>query len=275
MKELIYTDYLTGGGRIALDFKFYPDSMPLVTEASEPWGAVLLRPKNLASFVAGMFWIDAVAERYGVPPEELILPFIPGARQDRLNTSGDMLFTAKSVARMINDRTIPKVTVLDPHSEVSSGLIDRCHIVTAADCINPPAGKYAAVISPDAGAEKRAGLVAKKLGVPLIHAWKTRSVTDGSITGFGHEVIGVPHGSKVLVVDDICDGGRTFTGLAETIRNHDGDDLDLHLYVTHGIFSQGTTELRKHYSHIYCTDSIPDDRDLGVIRINVCEGLIQ
>lgn len=267
MKELQYTSAISGLV-IDVDLKTYPDTMPLITDAGSPM-RVLLRPKSLASFVAAMFWLDAIHERFDQYPK-LILPFVPGARQDRLNVSGDMLFTAKSIARMINDRTLPTVTILDPHSEVTPALIDRCRVITAADCITVPSGKYAAVVSPDAGAEKRAGLVAKKLGVPLIHAWKMRDVSTGAIAGFGCESTSLPFDSKVLVVDDICDGGRTFIGLAGCFRS----DIDLHLYVTHGIFSQGTEELRKHYSHIYCTDSIPDERELGVIRINVCDGLL-
>lgn len=266
MKEIVY---LEGGVRCDFDPKSYPDTMPLVTDNGRP-DRVLLRPKSLETFVATMFWLDALAERYALRPH-LVLPFVPGARQDRLNVTGDRLFTAKSVAGMINARALPSVTVLDPHSEVTPALIDRCRVVHAADVINPPPGKYAAVVSPDAGAEKRAGLVAKKLGVPLIHAWKTRDIKTGAITGFGCEPVYLESGTKVLVVDDICDGGRTFIGLAQALRDH---ELDLHLFVTHGIFSQGTEELRKHYSHIYCTDSIPDERALGVIQIDVCNKLL-
>lgn len=271
MSELqIISAYCGTPGDISL--KSYPDTMPLVTTSVVPLRA-LLRPKSLASFVAAMFWFDAMEERHNTDVD-LVLPFVPGARQDRLNQTGDVLFTAKSVANMINARRFRSVTVLDPHSEVTPALIDRCRVVHAADCINPPAGKYAAVVSPDAGAEKRAGLVAKKLGVPLIHAWKTRSVTDGSITGFGVENVGPYTGGKLLIVDDICDGGRTFLGLAEAIDDAACGSCDLHLWVTHGIFSQGTEELRKHYSHIYCTDSTPHERAPGVIYIDVCERLL-
>jgi len=277
MKELIWRDIFDR--TTCVDIGAYPDSLPFITDMSEPL-AVLLRPKSFASFVGAMFWLDAVNERYGADrPHRLVLPFVPGARQDRLNQTGDQLFTAKSVAKMINDRKIEQVVVLDPHSEVISGMIDRCRVIKPRGLIKAPVGKYAAVISPDAGAEKRALQVATSMGVPLIHAWKTRSVKDGSITGFGCEPIALPTGSRLLVVDDICDGGRTFIGLAEAVNQRRPYDtappFDLHLYVTHGIFSQGTTELRKHYSHIYCTDSILDDRDLGVIRINVCEGLMR
>jgi ribose-phosphate pyrophosphokinase len=128
------------------------------------------------------------------------------------------------------------------------------------------------VISPDAGAEKRAGEVARKLGVPLIHAWKTRDVGTGAISGFGFdayaEATTINKRARVLVVDDICDGGGTFVGLAAAIEKSFPADIDLHLFTTHGIYSKGVAPLAEHFSHIYCTDSIVGDRP-GVIQIDV------
>lgn len=252
----------------------YPDGMPLVRFPDlglyQSVQALLLRPKSIAAFVAALFWVDALVERGNLVPD-LILPFFPGARQDRLNTSGDYLFTAKSVAKMINARNFPSVTLIDPHSEVTPALVDRSRVIHAAGCLTVPPGKYAAVVSPDAGAEKRAGLVARKLGVPLLHAWKTRDVATGRISGFGMQPPDLPAGARVLVVDDICDGGGTFLGLADVI---DVAGLRAHLFVTHGIFSQGTELLRARYSdHVYCTDSIIGDRP-GVIEYPVCKNLL-
>ena len=271
--------YLTRVGELAdIPLSTYPDTMPLVQKPADVPPSYLLRPRSLASFVAAMFFFDALAERYDSRPH-LVLPFVPGARQDRLNPTGDFLFTAKSVAGMINARRFASVTVLDPHSEVTPALIDRCRVIHAADCITTPPGKYQAVISPDAGAEKRAGEVARKLGVPLIHAWKTRDVATGAISGFGFDrmltsaVIGVPSRvPRMLVVDDICDGGGTFTGLAHEIKRQ-SDELDLHLWTTHGIYSKGVAVLAEHFSHIYRTDSILGDRP-GVIQIDVCKKLL-
>lgn len=248
----------------------YPDAMPLVERPLSPPLRLLLRPASLHELMAGLFWVDALRER-GLPAPHLTLPCFPGARQDRLNPEGDALFTAKSIARLVNDRGFPSVTIIDPHSDVVPALLDRCRVVAAADCINPPAGKYAAVISPDAGAEKRAGAVAKKLGIPLVHAWKTRDVATGKIAGFGLQPCEGLRGSLVLVVDDICDGGGTFLGLAGKL-NEAG--LAAHLWTTHGIYSQGTEALLRSYGHLYCSDSYDGRRD-GVIVANVCERLLK
>jgi ribose-phosphate pyrophosphokinase len=270
MTEILFSNEICPS--VELPVHAYPDGMPLIyfTEANQRIDRVLLRPKSMASFVAAMFWFDARAARGHAPPE-LILPCVPGARQDRLNSSGDYLFTVHSVAKMINDRHFPSVTVLDPHSEVTPALIDRCKVIHAADLIHPPLGKYAAIASPDAGAEKRAAAVAKRLRLPLLHAWKTRDVNDGKITGFGMELAQLPPGSLVLVVDDLCDGGGTFIGLADVL---DAAGLKAHLWVTHGLFTKGTSELRQRYAgHVYCSDSVIADRPSVFVQ-PICEKLL-
>jgi ribose-phosphate pyrophosphokinase len=259
----------------------YPSGEPMIPFPSSVLAdRMLIRPLSMLDFMGALFFVDAMTER-GHKVPELILPFVPGARQDRMNGEGDYLFTAKSVAREINARAFPRVTVVDPHSEVISGLIDRCHVVHAVDCLNLSPGalaptRYVAVISPDAGAEKRASAVARWLQLPLLHGWKTRDVSNGKITGFGLEPttdltqgsIGYP---DVLVVDDICDGGGTFIGLAAVIKER---DLRADLFVTHGIFSQGTGKLLENYRKVFCTDSLPGDRP-GVEVLSVCDNLLK
>ncbi len=59
---------------------------------------------------------------------------------------------------------------------------------------------------------------------------------------------------KYLVVDDICDGGGTFLGLADKFWKQTSIST-LDLYVTHGIFSKGVRELLRMYHNVYSTDS--------------------
>ncbi len=255
-----------------LPIYYYPDHTPLVKwehkDGFPP--TILVRPSTLSSFMAAMFWVQSMGWR-GDHIKHLILPFVPGARQDRLNPTGDSLFTAKSVAGIINSCMFESVWVLDPHSDVTPGLIDRCQVLHVPAKMLP--NDYVAVVSPDAGAEKRAGKIAKKMGVPLIHAWKTRNVTDGNISGFGVEpTVSCDGARKVLVVDDICDGGGTFTGLGDVLRSR-GFEPDL--FVTHGIFSKGPFELQKRYNKIFCTDSLPTIFQPQFTVIPFCEQLLK
>jgi ribose-phosphate pyrophosphokinase len=250
----------------------YPDGMPIVGFPAMHISKMLLRPRGMRDFMAGLFLVDALEDR-NEPLVDLILPFVPGARQDRLNDSGDYLFTAKSVAREINARIFRSVTILDPHSEVTPALLYNGRVVHAADCLSTKllgTRTYDAVVSPDAGAEKRASGVAKMLGVPMLHAWKTREVGGGRITDFGLESVASWGHARVLVVDDICDGGGTFIGLGEILER---EGLRADLYVTHGIFSQGVERLFHFYDKIYCTDSI-EGTPCEVEVLPICKNLL-
>lgn len=258
---------LSKGARwYALPYEHYPDSLPMVKfwdNLRVPM-SICLRPVTLESFMTGLFYVDALRER-GFTDIDLVLPCIPGARQDRLNNEGDYLFTLKSIAKEINLRGFSSVTTYDIHSDVAY-LIDRLHVVHVDDIfrhhkdLSYLTGRHQAIIAPDAGSAKRAAKAAKYLEIPLVQAWKTRDTTTGKLTGFGYEQ-GIlseisydyvnPH---FLIVDDLCDGGGTFLGLAKEL----GKEISLgslELYITHGLFTQGTQKLSEVFNKIYTTNS--------------------
>lgn len=236
----------------------YSDGTPLVKtdqfeEIYRRADTMILRADSMAEFVAGMFLYDAVMNRRR--PMALILPYLPGARQDRSNPTGDVLFTARSVANMINDRRFTEVVSVDPHSEVMPKLINH-FVEYPIELVAKKFWKgYNAVISPDQGARDRAQRVAWVLNKPWVEGSKVRDVSTGALSGFD---VKVEEGKHYLVVDDICDGGGTFVGLGEKIREQ-GAYADL--YVTHGIFSKGTNALKKIYKNIYTTNS----RDVSLL----------
>lgn len=252
--------------------KYYPDGMPLITDIdTQTLGtSMLLRPRGLLNLVSALFLVDALDDR-GIGIRTLLLPCLPGARQDRLNDTGDMLFTAKSIAAMINARNFRRVICVDPHSDVMPALINNCKIAHPKKILDHLSldMRYDIVIAPDAGAAKRASAIARHLGVPMVQAWKTRDVKDGSITGFGMESYEI-EGCRALVIDDICDGGGTFLGLADIL---DANNVRADLFVTHGIFSRGTQDLLERYTSVITTDSFIGDHT-GCTVIPVCEALL-
>lgn len=249
----------------------YPGGEPLINhDRSVRIERLLLRPRSMLGLMAGLFFVDALTAR-GWKTPELILPFVPGSRQDRLNPTGDFLFTARSVAKELNARNFPRLTILDPHSDVIPALLERCHVISAATCL-PKEHTWVGVISPDAGAEKRASLVAGRLGVPMLHAWKKRDVGTGAISGFGLEPTGETPDGRWLVVDDICDGGGTFIGLADVLRAR---GIEADLYVTHAIFSQGTEKLSARFGRIICTDSVEQEVSHSSVNVQpICSNLL-
>lgn len=270
-------------GVYPIEFGAYPDGQPVVDrsalDAALSWwkpDAMLLRTTRMDEFITAMFLIDALAER-GIKVPHLVLPCVPGARQDRLNDEGDYLFTLKGIAQLVNARNFETVVVCDPHSDVTPALIDRCTALHPVDMLKLDVERmneagYVGVITPDGGAIKRAQGVASALGLPLIHGWKKRQLTDKSkLGGFGCEELPVYDG-KYLVVDDLCDGGGTFLGLRGVIP-----EAQLDLYVTHGLFTKGLDILFREFETIITTDSVlrPVVEDERFIVLPVCRQLTE
>ena len=210
--------------------------------------------------------VDAL-RRMRVNVIRLVLPYFPAARQDRVMTPGESL-SSKVYADLINALALDNVTVLDPHSDVVPALLDRCTVVPNHDFIAAVIerlGDTPVLISPDGGALKKIHGLAKKLGgLPVVECGKTRDVRTGALSGFTVPVADL-EGRTCLIVDDICDGGGTFLGLAQELRKHNSGPLSL--AISHGIFSKGTDMLVQHFARVFTTDSIRSTDEMGVERI--------
>ncbi len=75
-----------------------------------------------------LFAVDALRYK-GVKAFDLIMPYIPYARQDRKAVEGES-FTLKVFAKVLNSVGFDNVYTVDNHSEVSSALIDNCREIT-------------------------------------------------------------------------------------------------------------------------------------------------
>ena len=267
-------------GAKRVNLGIYPDNTPVV-DLEDVWNQstghddlfMISRPDSLHEFVTHMFVADSFAER-GNPIRSLVLPRVPGARQDRIKWEGDWLFTLKSVAKMINDRHFDKVITLDPHSLATTALIDRLVVpeIRLRHCMEDAGintNLYAGIIAPDLGASKRAQEAADMFELPVFQAGKVRDPQTNKLSGFHFYSTLIPS-NRYLVVDDLCDAGGTFIGLAEEAHKVYGVTLDL--FVTHGLFTKGTATLLQHYNNLIATDSV-EINDPRVITLKVTEGL--
>lgn len=192
-------------------------------------------------------WADAITLSGGKPI--LFMPYLPGARQDK-----GIPYGAKVYADIINSMNAAQVVCVDPHSPKMPGLINNLTILHSDALIK----KYintdglAGVICPDQGAHERTERVAAALGLPVYYARKTRNQSNGKLSGFECEEL--PAEGRFLVVDDICDGGGTFMGLADATGL---PKERLELWVTHGVFSGKAAQLNDRYSKVYSTTSHP------------------
>jgi ribose-phosphate pyrophosphokinase len=164
---------------------------------------------------------------------------------------------------MINVRDFSQVVILDPHSPESVRRIRNAEVFPLDRVAAKVWQGYSGIIAADKGGQDRAEQFAKAMDLPIYYGSKHRDVSTGRLTGFALEPIPFGH---YLVVDDICDGGGTFIGLAKKIREQ-GCFADL--FVSHGIFSKGTDELKKYYKNIYTTDSrkINERNDVMIISL--------
>jgi len=245
----------------------FPAGEPHVVQ-SEPGSltgdcVALLRGCDSDDLVTALLWSSAVHSDGGRP--HLLVPYLPGARADRAPR-----LEARVYAELLNTGRFETVVALDPHSPVMPGLLHRLEAVGADELVDrflPRAlrADLAGVIAPDEGAAQRAGSVARRLDVPVFQARKHRDFRSGRLNGFSCEPL--PAAGELLVVDDICDGGGTFMGLASVIPEAAGR---LHLWVTHGVFSGAATALTQAYRSIMCTDSHPGCHGVPGAQVFAC-----
>jgi ribose-phosphate pyrophosphokinase len=200
--------------------------------------------------------VDAL-RKMDVKVIDLFIPYFPAARQDRVMIKGEPL-SVKVYADIINAMQLNKVFVFDAHSEVTPALVNNCEVIpnhTFIQEVLKVIGENVKLISPDGGALKKIYKVSEFLGgVDVVECSKSRDVKTGRLSGFKVYEDDL-NGMDCLIVDDICDGGGTFVGLAEELKKKNAGKL--YLAVSHGIFNKGF-EVLDCFDKIFTTNSFKD-----------------
>ena len=198
--------------------------------------------------------------RAGWKDIDLLMPYVPYARQDRVMVPGEPL-SAKVFCDLINAQKYRCVEIWDPHSDVTPALLNNCEVVPQHsllyDMLDLLAPKDTVLVCPDAGARKKVLAAGKALGLTnIVYADKKRDVETGRITGT--VISDAPEDWHLdadhLIADDIADGGATFIELAKVLREK-GVTGNVNLYVTHGIFSKGFEPFEGLIDNIYMANS--------------------
>lgn len=217
----------------------------------------------------------------GVKRFDLVMPYVPYARQDRhTDENFGQSFTLDVFADLINPLGFEKIYSLDVHSNVTPALVKNLNNVSnlpyVVRAINysrqirtvnevfttiQKSEEPIWLISPDSGANSKINKLHKELlnfniGIKgVLKCDKKRDVLTGKLSGF--EVPNVDmQGFDYMIVDDICDGGGTFIGLAKELAKHNPGNG--YLFVSHGIFSAGYDTLNEIFQKIYTTNSVKD-----------------
>lgn len=244
-KFLDYKSFLFPGGEIGLKLK--ADNYNYVWDNNP--NVVIAHIQNSADFMELAMAKDAIRRIDKKNPIYLVLTYLPYARQDRVCDKGEA-FSLKVIAKLIKTLDFEKVFLFDPHSDVAPAVFDaldiNIQVFTQFDLINRNLDlvnriKNCILVSPDAGANKKTAEIAKYLDHScFVRADKLRELSTGKIK---ETIVYCDDfkGQDVAIIDDICDGGRTFIELAKVCKAKNCGKIIL--YVTHGIFSQGVDTL--------------------------------
>lgn len=189
----------------------------------------------------------------------LILPYMPYSRMDR--TEGTRVFTLKHLCRLINNLNFDSVTIYEPHSDVSTALLDRVKVVDmskilAKELLEELNHGFDAVylVYPDAGAAKRYGneIDYEK----ILTANKDRDFQTGYIKNLQINGTVESKSFKAIIVDDLCSKGGTFMLTASKLK--DMGATEIYLVVTHceDTIFQGDLLKSDLITKIYTTNSI-------------------
>ncbi len=236
----------------------FPDGtfhMNVTANTGKPQYGVQWLYQGAEELVALIYLVKTL--RRNAPNCDIVLemPYVPNARMDRIKNS-DEVFTLKYFADVINSLNFTSVYVLDPHSYVSTALINNVHVMDVKKLIQKviDATDPDLLFFPDEGAMKRYSSMAQK---PYAFGIKRRDWATGKIEGL--DVVGNVTDfadKKVLIVDDICSRGGTFFFAAKKLKDLGVGSICL--YVTHceNTIHQGELLKGNLVDKVYTTNSI-------------------
>lgn len=224
---------------------------------------VITQRYNTAGDIFDIVLANDAARRIGFKNIELVLPYFPAARQDRVCNVGEPL-TIKVFADLINSCGFDKVTILCPHSEVTPALINNVEVLDELKYVQEAVkstlnGHHYNIVCPDAGAGKRVGKIVQHLSniigfvnFNLIRCEKVRDVKDGSLKEFFVQADDLG-GHPTLICDDIVAMGGTFIGLGEKLKEKNCGKLML--FTAHSDCFEGVDKMTNYFDMFFTTNS--------------------
>lgn len=184
---------------------------------------------------AELFTLQCLVDKYRILglPMYLSMPYVPHARMDRTKNWNDV-FTLKSFCKVINNMGFAGIVIADPHSDVSSALLDNVAVLTAQELIFADGTNMSGQLDvdnciffyPDAGAAKRYSFPR-----PSTYGIKKRNWETGQIESLEIANPEAVNGKDVIIVDDICSYGGTFSRAAAALKAAGAAKITL--YITH------------------------------------------
>jgi ribose-phosphate pyrophosphokinase len=207
--------------------------------------------------------VDTIYKDFDIMPI-VHIGYMPYQQADRDFGVGEC-FSLHTICNILNSLPVHEYIIFDPHSDVTPALLNNVvvednsefikWVLNSLDAESNETYKFESlvVLSPDAGAYKKIFKLCDKIGFTgsIETANKYRDTKDGGL----HVRLSTNdfEGRDILIIDDICMGGRTFIELAKQLQ--DKNIGNMYLAVSHGIFNNGYQELGKYFKGIYTTNS--------------------
>ena len=176
---------------------------------------------------------------------KLRINYLPYGRQDKI-VSNSSTFALHTFIKIMDEANIDLIEVLDAHNpnvlpNREGYFILGWRNILPNDRIKEvlDTSKADIVCFPDAGASARGY---DTQGLPSFSLDKKRNQSTGEIEGLECKLPLDLKGKSVIILDDICDGGKTFIEAAKLLYNMGASEV--HLYTTHGLYSKGVSVLK-------------------------------
>lgn len=211
--------------------------------------------------------VGNILNRHGVV-WNVYITYLMSSRMDRVMSFQEP-FSLEIVAACINSLKPSTVELLCPHSDRVESLISSCgYTEYPFDYKDLEAYDY--ICYPDKGAAKRYSYLVEDQS-KVLTCTKVRDPQTGQLSGFqvSNPEVYKGEGKSICVIDDLCDGGGTFIGIAQKLRELD-PNVKLSIKITHTIQRQGLQKLLDHYDHVETTNSYKDwleDEKLKVMDV--------
>ena len=186
--------------------------------------------------------------------------YLMGMRMDRV-MDFNRPFTLKIVMDMLWHYNASSIRVLEPHSEVYRRLNPRAEELFISTKGLPTNWVNCQIVYPDKGASERYSFH-YSMDLPVIQCSKERNVSTGKITSIKIDNPQDIKDKPLLIIDDLCDGGGTFCGVAKAFEKVGVSKDRLNISVIHMVNAKGIENLSKHFNHVWFTNSYKDWENL-------------
>ena len=190
----------------------------------------------------------------------LSIYYLMGMRMDRV-MDFNRPFTLKIVLNSLKNCNADNIEILEPHSDIYydyrfGGKFTELYIEGSPS--NTVWNGFQ-IVFPDAGAKERYDF--QYVGTALTCS-KVRDLTTGKILEIKIDNPEAISDKPLLILDDLCDGGDTFCGIAKAFNSLGISKERLNIAVTHMVNPKGIKNLSENFNHVWFTNSYEDWENL-------------